>query len=198
MSRRNAGLALATAALTVWLLTVAAAPIGGHVGRIDHFVEDWRGAVQYVRENDPHGRHPVFLWAGLIEADELGTDGDSTLPPKEDYGHRGDAAETALPATSDAQQQALRRYLLFPISGLYDLDDGRTLLPLTPGETHWLTAADVRSARDCGGAWLIFRSPEVERLALEVTEELTKQGVAVRVTHRRALRGLAVIHVLLG
>ncbi len=186
--RRHLGLAAGVGLLTVVLLQMrpgnfgedTTAPDERGIPRhlfVEHFTEDWRGAVEFVRQHDPNGRQPVFVWAGLIEEGQLDEGQD--------------------PA-------AWREYLLFPISGPYTLDDGRACLPLTPRGDHWLTASHIRQAQTSGGGWFIFRSPEasypdhpkpVERLARDLTEEFAEGGVGSRVTRRESFRGLAVIHV---
>ncbi len=158
-----------------------------------HFAEDWRGAVEFVREHDREGPQAVFLWADLIEAPNI-------EHPTSNIEHRtkGNSTQGA------DDQQALRQYLLFPISGPYALDGGRVRVPLTLRDDHWLPPGAAGQVQAGGGGWFIFRSPEaiypnhpkpIERLARDLREGLAQRGLPCRVTQRQSFRGLAVIHL---
>jgi hypothetical protein len=171
---------------------------------IGHFTEDWRGAVAFVREHDREGRHAVFLWAGLIEAAQLDAEDGPWPEPPSSHEPENAAEIAASPTNGAADQEALQQYLLFPISGPYALDDGRTRLPMTPRHDRWLTPGSLRQTQASGGGWFIFRSPKaiypdhprpIERLARDLTEEFAEGGLRSRATHRQSFRGLAVIHL---
>jgi hypothetical protein len=219
-ARKHAALAVLVGLLTAWV--VQTRPGWGHEAEtgftarlagsltIEHFVEDWQGAVEFVRQRDGGSGQPVFLWAGLIEAALMRDEEPPTFddpssapdlePPMSNVQHRG---KDDLPQGSD-EQQGLRRYLLFPISGPYALDDGRMLVPLAAHGERWLPTGAAGQVRAAGGGWFIFRSPEalytdhpkpLERLARDLCDELAEQGLHCRVTQRRSFRGLAVIHL---
>jgi hypothetical protein len=170
---------------------------------VDHASEDWRGATAVVRQRGDQGRHAVFLAAGLIEDAQLETEGRHRNGPV--YSEQGEGVELAVTPAGAPEQAALRQYLLFPISGPYSLDDGRTRVPLAMHGDRWLTPQGVREAQASGGGWFIFRSPEAiypdhpkptERLARDLAEEFAQAGVRIRIARRQSFRGLAVIHVV--
>jgi hypothetical protein len=132
-----------------------------------HTGEDWRGAIAEIKRRDPEGRFPVFLWPGLIEANALGLD--------------------------DADGE-LREYLLFPLKGIYSLDDGRALTPKGQPRGRWLSPADVRLIARHQGGWILIRAARVDARTLltELGAILPREPAGPVSLESRHFRGLSL------
>ncbi len=123
--------------------------------------EDWRGAVQYINSSQAADGLPVFIYSGLIEADELIVSDDP----------------------------AIREYCLLPVTSMYRLDTThQQLIPLPFTQTFWQEEIDdeLGAIVNAGGALLIARAElndfagilestlridELESYAVEVAEK---------------------------
>lgn len=94
--------------------------------------EDWRGAVQFIRQSEDDRQLPVLVYAGLVE----------------------------LNATIN-RDAALREYGLLPVTGIYRLDEAsRAMIPLPfSGHLQW-NDHQRQTIEKAGQAWLILRGKD--------------------------------------
>lgn len=93
--------------------------------------EDWKTPINMINAKDLESRHPVFLFSNLIE------DRDALQNPETRF----------------------QSYLLFPVSGLYQLDgeDREISAGPTLAFTHF-NDKQIKSISQQGGAWAIIRA----------------------------------------
>jgi uncharacterized membrane protein len=132
--------------------------------------ENWRGAVKYVLAQQRSDASPVFVYSNLIESDHLA-----------------------------AEDVALRRYLLSPVTGIYRLDQpGRPLVPLSLDGRPAFSAGSTSRLSAAQEAWVLVRGYEGERdLAREgVAAALAERGVSPKRIHfsHKSFGEVAVLH----
>jgi mannosyltransferase len=132
--------------------------------------ENWRGAVHYILDRQQSDASPVFVYSNLIEADRF--------PPEDD---------------------ALWRYCLSPVTGLYRLDQpGRPLVPLSLDGRPALSAGATSRLSAAREAWVLVRGYEGQRdLARNgVAGTLAELGVSLEELHvsQKSFGDVTVLH----
>jgi hypothetical protein len=129
--------------------------------------EDWRGAVQFINEQEQQRHFPVLVMSGLIEADAL---------------HR-------------TPNEALRQYCLLPVTGIYQLDrPSKDLIPLPTTDSGLVHRDNQERISRRGGAWLVLRAGEAT--VDQVLSGLLHGGTRGNVKQRRSFGGVTVILII--
>ncbi len=136
--------------------------------------EDWRGAMAYVNQSVGNYDGPVFVAAGLIEADAL---------------------------EQNPSDEALRRFCVLPVAGLYPIDaEPRRLEPLTFSNKTIgnLTAAQRNAFHESGEAWLIVRGPRGSAQAVHsrIRKAMLSEGVDSKIVESENFDGVQVARLV--
>jgi hypothetical protein len=125
-------------------------------------IEDWGTPISEINATESKSRQPVFLFANLIEDRDALVDKDTRF----------------------------QNYLLFPVYGLYRIDDEDR--QVSAGPTLELTHFDeeqIKSIQSRSGAWVIVRSDQellveeiVNEFRFRAAMELGKQPNEIRVS----------------
>ena len=135
---------------------------------IDLRKENWRAAVQYVRQS--HGESPVLIRSGLIEADLL----------------------------RESDNDLLHDYTLLPVQSIYRLDaEPELLLPLPTTNSGLLNEEQRARLARHRDAWLIARGrpAAVDRTVSELLMSVAESRAAGRVVERRRFGGVEVVRI---
>jgi 4-amino-4-deoxy-L-arabinose transferase-like glycosyltransferase len=134
-----------------------------------HYLEDWRGAVGFIRTADPAAAKPVFVRSGLVEADWLAKKDD--------------------PALAD--------YCLAPVNSLYPLV-GYLLRPLPYSSELGIREADRKLIERQGGAWLLVRgsTAPAEEIARKISAGFGPDAAAFRIGEKKMFRGVVVLELI--
>ena len=112
-------------------------------------VENWQAPIDLIKAHQSKARHPVFLFSNLIE------DVDSI----------------------QNQDARFQRYLLFPIRGLYEVENSnRELIARPTLPVNHFAETDIEKIKQRGGAWVLVRGdPQIlDEVANELRQRLTE------------------------
>ena len=133
--------------------------------------QDWRGAVEWIQKHETNPGRPVFLHSGLIESRQ----------------------------PFDKSDPQLRSYCLFPISGIYRLQQAPE--QLTPLPLYWegrLDPEELERTIEQGGCWLVLLSAEpryLEFAAMQVATDLLRAQAKPSYEHIHAFGEVLVCRV---
>jgi hypothetical protein len=114
--------------------------------------EDWRAAVQLLRDRIATDRLPIFVRSGFLEANRLPIDDDPLL----------------------------RDYCLAPVSTIYHLGETEgELTPLPTADAGALSDAHLATIQTHHGAWFIVHGSQRSRrdIAQTVLSVISRQGM---------------------
>lgn len=135
--------------------------------RLTH--DDWRGAVEYVKEKSAPTA-PVFVRAGLIETDAyLANEGPMT-----------------------------HVYLTLPVRTAYSLTANERVVRSLTFNGDFATEADVETFRRAGEAWFLVQGEGTfaDQVVSRVTARLAKSGIVVTVSDRAAKRNVTAFRLV--
>jgi hypothetical protein len=120
--------------------------------------EDWRGAIAWLNEQRADAPHPVLVYSGLIESDEL-------VQPHD---------------------RLLEDYCLYPVTSLYRVNADRgELVPLPVNHPAHLAPPARELVTRHGGAWVVIRgSDRAATLVLKQVQGALKGSGHIRSQNR--------------